>query len=89
MEFYPGDDDTVRAKIYYNGKCVSATDNYFDDTGAKLTGDGKPRSSYQYVNIIAVTTCETTLLIDNVAAYATGQSYKAEKNLDINVDAPA
>lgn len=89
MEFYPGDDDTVRAKIYYNGKCVSATDNYFDDTGAKLTGDGKPRSSYQYVNIIAVTTCETKLLIDNVAAYATGQSYKAEKNLEINVDAPA
>ena len=89
MEFYPGNDDTVRAKIYYNGKCVSATDNFFDDTGAKLTGDGKPRTSYQYVNIIAVTTCETTLLIDNVAAYATGQQYKVEKNLAINVDAPA
>ena len=90
VEFYPGDKDTVRAKIYFNNKLIAVTDNFFDDSGAKLSGDGQPKGfSLQYVNIIAVTTCEMTILIDNLAAYGSGQHYTVEKNVPINVDAPA
>ena len=89
MEFYPGDKNSVRAKIYFNGKLVAVTDNYFDDTGAKLSGDIEPRTYYEFVNIIAVSTCDTTLLLDNVAAYATSVPYEKERGLEINVDAPA
>ncbi len=89
MEFYPGDKNTVRAKIYFNGNLVAVTDNYFDDTGAKLSGDIEPRTYYEFVNIIAVSTCDTTLLFDNVAAYATSVPYEKESGVKINVDAPA
>lgn len=89
MEFYPGDMNTVRAKIYFNGKLVAVTDNYFDDTGAKLSGDIEPRDYYEFVNIIAVSTCDMTILVDNVAAYGTSKVYEIEHGVNINIDAPA
>ena len=89
VEFYPGDKDTARAKIYFNDKLIAVTDNFFDDSGAKLSGDGAPKGgTLQYLNIIAVTTCEMTILLDNVAAYGSGKHYTVEKNLALNVDAP-
>lgn len=88
MEYYLGDKDTARAKIYFNGKLVAVTDNFFDDTGAKLSGDAVPKNSFDYVNIISVSSYNTIIRLDNVAAYATTVQYKVEKNVDINIDAP-
>ena len=88
MEYYLGDKDTVRAKIYFNGKLMCVTDNFFDDTGAKLSGDGKPKNSFDYLNIMSVSSYGTVIQMDNIAAYATGIHYKVEKNVEINIDAP-
>lgn len=88
MEYYLGDKDTARAKIYFNGELMCVTDNFFDDTGAKLSGDGKPKNSFDYINIISVSSYGTVIQMDNIAAYATGVNYKVEKNVEINIDAP-
>jgi len=89
MEYYKGDKETVRAKLYFNGELIAVTDNFFDDTGAKLSGEAAPRTGFAYTNVIAVTTCEATLRMDNVACYGTNDVYEVEAYAPINIDAPS
>lgn len=89
MVYFKGDKETVRAKLYFNGELIAVTDNFFDDSGAKLSGEAEPRQSFSFTNIIAVTGCEATLWMDNVACYGTSQVYEVEKSAPINIDAPS
>ncbi len=89
MVYFKGDKDTVRAKLYFNGELIAVTDNFFDDSGAKLSGEAEPRQSFSFTNVIAVTTCEAILWMDNVACYGTNEVYEVEKSAPINIDAPS
>ena len=90
VEYYVGTAETVRIKIYYNGELAAVTDNYFDKSGAKLTGTSDPSTVYENAQIFVVKAGVCTLLVDNVRAYKTDDKYVAEpdKKLVINVDGP-
>lgn len=90
VEYYVGTAETVRIKIYYNHELVAVTDNYFDKSGAKLTGTSDPSTAYENAQIFVVKAGVCTLLVDNVRAYKTDDKYVAEpdKKLVINVDGP-
>jgi len=92
IQYFVGDHDTVRIKIFIDEELIAITDNYFDKTGEKLTGIGTPKDRMDFVNIIGLTSSEVSMYIDNVACYKTAELYKApsanEKQPPINVDPP-
>lgn len=92
IEYFVGDHDTVRIKVYIDGELIAITDNYFDKSGDKLTGKGTPKDRMDFVNIIGLTNSAVTMYIDNVACYKTSDIYKPlsanEKQPAINVDPP-
>ena len=90
VEYYVGTAETVRIKVYYNKELAAVTDNYFDKSGAKLTGTSDPSTVYENAQIFVVKAGVCTLLVDNVRAYKTDDKYVAEpdKKLVINVDGP-
>ena len=85
-EYYYGDHDTVRIKMYWNGKLVGITDNYYDSAGKKLTAVGTPSSSYATTRVYIMSSVNASLLMDNMHAYKVAESYVPE-NIDIP-DAP-
>ena len=91
IEYYPGDEDTVRAKVYLNGELIAVSDNYYDFYGYKVTnGEGTPSKAYSYAEILGMSGAQFVLLIDNVTVGRERTSYKAvepEKPLAVNVDA--
>ena len=96
VEYYYGDQDTVRIKVYANtslkeiteGDLIAVSDNYYDYYGTKLdTGRGKPSSSYGYVQLVGMSTAELTVLMDNVIIGKTRDTYKrSDVRLPLNVD---
>ena len=91
IEYYPGTHETVRVKIYYNGKLAAITDNYYNSSGTKLTtGTGTPSKSYGQMNIYAMNGATFVMQMDNLAAYCTGEPYVAPTTdlPPVNVDAP-
>ncbi len=91
VEYYVGDHNSVRIMVYFNRELIAITDNYYDSTGAKLSGVGTPSSSFDYVSIIGMKDYSFTVLLDNLAAYKTSDSYKlppVDSLPHINVDPP-
>ena len=92
-EYYPGDHDTVRIKVYYNDVLTAVTDNYFDSAGKKIdTGTGTPKKSFSEVEILVMSSRNCTMLLDDLACYTKKQSYEPvispTEQLYYNVDAP-
>ena len=83
VEYYPGSHDSVRIKFYLNNKLIAITDNYYDNTGAKLTGEGTPGDKFTMTRIYGMSSEAFTLLIDNGSAYKTADVYTHE---DITVE---
>lgn len=92
IQYFVGDHDTVRIKVFINEELIAVTDNYFDKTGTKLTGIGTPKDRMDYTNIIGLSSADVCLYIDNTACYKTAEVYKPvaanEKQPPINVDPP-
>ncbi len=92
VEYFIGDHDTVRIRVYFNDELIAVTDNYFDADGTKLTERGTPSKNFEYMTIVGKTNFSATLLMDNVAAYKTSEAYnKPEAGTTmpgINVDPP-
>lgn len=92
IQYFVGDHDTVRIKVFIDGELIAVTDNYFDNTGKKLTGVGTPKDRMDFVNIIGITNTEMTMYLDNVACYKTTELYKPvpsnQKQPPINIDPP-
>lgn len=77
VEYYVGDHDTVRIKVYYNDKLMAVTDNYYDKAGGKLTEPGTPAVGYSIVTIQTLSSASATMMIDNMEVYADSEPYKA------------
>lgn len=92
VEYYVLDEVTkdIRIKLFVNGKLVAVTDNYYDQNGAKLDGEGKPKNNFQGVRIIIMEKSNCTMLVDNALVTKNNGVYKAEtdESLIVNVDAP-
>ena len=90
-EYYPANEDNVRAKVYVDGELVGITDNYYDSTGAKLNGrTGKPSQAYIQASVYVMSYHNATVLLDDTACYKTNTAYKALTTLDeqphVNID---
>ncbi len=81
IEFYPmeGSEQTVRAKVYFNDKLLSVSDNYYDYYGKKLVGEGKPNTDATLTRIQFLTAASSELLLDNVNAYYSRDIYRIEE----------
>ncbi len=95
VEYYKGDHDSVRMKLYINDELAAVNDNYYDQYGKKLTnadGKGVPGTSYNYFGFSTMTGHDTRILLDNLCCYATNTLYEpytdTEKPLKVNVDRP-
>ena len=92
VEYYVLDEATkdIKIKLYINDKLIAVTDNYYDQNGAKLDGEGKPKNNFQSVRIIIMEKSNCTMLVDNALVTKNNDVYKAEidESLIVNVDAP-
>ena len=92
VEVYTGSKETFRAKIYFNGKCVAVSDNFYDSKGNKETADVLPDSRFEKLYIKMFSYSEATMLIDNVVVMQTYDTYTPESDPNNqpyrNVDAP-
>ncbi len=81
IEYYPedGTEETVRAKVYLNDKLLAISDNYYDYNGKKLNGEGKPNIKATLTRVQFLTSPYAEVLLDNVHAYYSGETYKAEE----------
>lgn len=90
IEYYLGDHDSFRAKIYLNGNLIAVSDNYYDRNGLKLEGGiGTPRQKYYSTRLSVFSYVEAEVLIDNAVSYHTNTTYEIPENpssLRCNVD---
>ena len=84
IEYYAGELETVRIKIYLNGECVAVSNNFWD---SKSTG--VPYAFYSKASIEAFTGADMTWYLDNVLIHKTNDIYKEETDpsIKVNVDA--
>lgn len=93
VEYYVGDHDSVRIKIYFNDKLAVVTDNYYDYKGIKLTeGVGVPNKKLKNTRFYMLKDCEVTFLCDDVHCYNNQDKYTPEAlhedySGNLNVDA--
>ena len=87
IEYYLGDAETVRIKVYLNDELKTVSDNYYD-----YNGTGIPVSYYSKVCLEMFSSTRLTACIDNVLIEKNSNMYKEELNPDkqpaLNVDAP-
>ena len=94
VEYYNGDHDTVRIKVFINDELAWVTDNYYDHNGVKVAaGRGTPRTEYTSTMITGFSYCDVNILMDNLASYKTYDEYSPitdpdKQPLYYNVDSP-
>lgn len=82
VEYYPGDDDTVRIKLFVNGKLLSISDNYYDGAGNKLLGSGTPGTKYTEAKFIMFSSQRVKVYVDNVTVEQMNTEYKPPKAIE-------
>lgn len=91
VEYYVLDEASkeIRAKLFVNGELVAVTDNYYNSTGAKLDGNGKPSTNFTGMRVILTSASIGTMLLDNALITKDNVIYKEEtrEDLILNVDA--
>ena len=89
VEYYVGDDTSVRIKVYYNDTLISVSDNYYDALGNKFSGLGIPCTTYTNTRVYIPSKIETLLYIDNMMTCKTNDLYEkvTDTSLEVNVDA--
>ncbi len=80
VEYYPGTDDTVRIKTFFNKKCVSVSDCYMFKHNSKYA----PKSEYKDFEIWAYPIKTTDMLVDNIVTEGTYKIYTPETSADLN-----
>lgn len=78
IEYYVGTHDTVRIKVYFNGELVSISDNYYDNNGNKLSGEGTPNKKFTYCQLFTLRAYTPTVYLDDLHAYKTNDIYEHE-----------
>ena len=99
VEYYCGDASSVRIKVYFDNladseemKLIAVTDNYYDEKGYKLNGNGTPASTFDGTQIYVMSDCTMNMLADNLASYKSDAPYvpytDVNAPLSFNVDSP-
>ncbi len=83
VEYYPGTAETVRTKIYFNGMCVVASDNFF---GAH-SDTGVPSTDYRSFAVYGLKAKVLDVLIDDVVTEKTYMTYTQETSVTLNRNA--
>lgn len=90
VEYYVGDHDSLRIKIYIDGELIAVSDNYYDKGGLKLEGGvGTPRSTFYSTRISVFSYVTSEVCLDNIASYHTNDKYEIPANnedLGLRVD---
>lgn len=86
VEYYRGTSQTVRAKIYFNEKCIAVSDNYY----MKHDSTYSPATNYSTFAIYGYPQLTTDMLVDNIVTETSYKTYTAETSdtLNRNVDTP-
>ena len=93
IEYYPGESDEVRIKLYLNGELYAVTDNYY---GKLKNGESVPKKQFTHVRFIGLSARNAQLLMDNVLITNGKTAYTVEPSpegavsggIAINVDSP-
>ena len=93
VEYYSGEHDTVRIKVFVDDKIIAVSDNYFDYYGKKITnGEGIPSNAIGSVKIFSMRSSQFVMLMDNILTDKTKDPYtpyhEAEDQPTVNVDCP-
>ena len=91
IEYYTGDEDTVRIKVYIDGALIAVSDNYYDADKTKITtGHGTPKLTYTRTKIEAISSAAVAMYFDNVNSYKMSKVYEStnDDSLVVNVDSP-
>lgn len=102
VEYYPGDHNSVRIKIYADTdlsdgkdlKLYAVSDNYYDQSGIKyLKTEGKPSANYSGAEFYVMNKPNLKMYVDNINCYKLKTSYSPvidpdNQPLTFNVDAP-
>lgn len=93
MEYYVGDHDSVRMKLFINDVLVAVNDNYYDHSGYKIAnGRGNPSNVFSNVRIFGFSNGNITILMDNLKLEKSNDLYIPADDPDnqplYNIDAP-
>ena len=76
--YYKGDHNTVRIKVFLDGKLLAVSDNYYDKDGVKLSGEGRPNTDLSECRFYVLKNYVLDLYLDNIRSYYTKQTYQYE-----------
>ena len=94
LEYYPGDADTVRIKIFVNDKVIAVTDTFY---GKIPEGNATPKANFTHARFIIPSARNCDLYIDNIFVTKTNDLYAPSDipegdpqfgGIVINVDSP-
>ncbi len=92
IEYYKGNHDTVRIKLYLDGKLVAVSANYYNSSGKKLSdGTGTPGKGFEYLQVSPLSYVNLNMYMDNTLVTGKNVEYKSETNtkgLIVNEDIP-
>ena len=78
IEYYAGDADTVRIKVYINDKLVGVTDNFWNQDGNKFTETVTPGTNAVETRLYCMMSSTIDMYLDNLHAYKLNKSYEIE-----------
>ena len=78
IEYYVGDHETARIKVFLNGKLFSISDNYYDADGKKLSGTGVPGSNMLASCFYVLKDRNARMYVDNIRSYTVRSPYQYE-----------
>jgi hypothetical protein len=84
IEYYLGDASSVRIKCYVNGDLLVVSDNFYSKQEAEGTYTPK-NSAYSLIHIFTLKGAECTMYLDDVACYATDDTYTPATEEDTKV----
>lgn len=91
IEYFVGDHDTVRIKVYFNDKLYYVSDNYYSPYGDKYFGNDETQETYVGTFINVMSYCYGRIYFDNLTTYKDRTKYTVESDpkgeLCYNVDA--
>ena len=85
IEYYIGDDESVRIMLYFNGELASISDNYYDPDGNRQVGLGVPATTYTNTRVYIPSNTETKLYLDNMMTCKTTDLYEKPTDPDLNL----
>lgn len=91
IEYFVGDHDSVRIRVYFNDKLYAVSDNYYSPFADKYFGKDETQETYvgTFVNVMSY--CYGRIYFDNLITYKDMERYSVSRDpggeIFLNVDA--